>query len=75
MLKLSLVEINYSFFSLDFDPTERYTLWGSLIGAAFLHMSVYGANQLQVQRYRTVATISQARKYVKILPLSYLLMK
>jgi len=23
---------------------------------------VYGANQLQVQRYRTVATIAQARK-------------
>ncbi|PNF32377.1 hypothetical protein B7P43_G10101 [Cryptotermes secundus] len=54
------------FFNLDFDPTERYTLWGSLIGAAFLHMSVYGANQLQVQRYRTVATISQARKMIWI---------
>jgi hypothetical protein len=38
-------------------------MWGSLFGAAFLHMSVYGANQLQVQRYRTVATIGQARKY------------
>jgi hypothetical protein len=50
-------------------------MWGSLIGAAFLHVSVYGANQLQVQRYRTVATISQARKYVKILYVLYLFMK
>ncbi|KAJ9591153.1 hypothetical protein L9F63_002308, partial [Diploptera punctata] len=54
------------FFNWNVDPTERYTFWSSLIGAAFLHISVYGANQLQVQRYRTVSTISQARKMLWI---------
>ncbi|XP_021935156.1 sodium-coupled monocarboxylate transporter 1-like isoform X2 [Zootermopsis nevadensis] len=54
------------FFNWSIDPTERYTLWGSLIGSAFLHVSVYGANQLQVQRYRTVATIEQARQMIWI---------
>ncbi|PSN39975.1 hypothetical protein C0J52_13378 [Blattella germanica] len=54
------------FFNWDFDPTERYTLWASFIGAGVLHISVYGANQLQVQRYRTVATVGQARKMMWI---------
>jgi hypothetical protein len=49
--------------SWDLDPTERYTAWGSLVGAAFLHCAVYGVNQLQVQRYLTVPTIQAARKY------------
>lgn len=51
------------FRSWSLDPTERYTAWGSLVGAAFLHCAVYGVNQLQVQRYLTVPTIQAARKY------------
>jgi hypothetical protein len=57
-----MTQVQLIAFSWNIDPTERYTLWSSLIGSAFLHISVYGANQLQVQRYRTVATIAQARK-------------
>ncbi|KAJ4439382.1 hypothetical protein ANN_07504 [Periplaneta americana] len=55
-----------NFFNWDVDPTERYTVWGTLFGVAFLHISIYGANQLQVQRYRTVATIGQARRMLWI---------
>lgn len=48
------------------DPTERYSVWSSFIGAAVLHMAVYGANQLQVQRYLTVSSIAQARQMLWI---------
>nr|CAD7263334.1 unnamed protein product [Timema shepardi] len=50
------------FFNWNMDPTERYTVWSTVIGAAFLHSAVYGANQLQVQRYLTVPTVRQAIK-------------
>ncbi|XP_059478941.1 sodium-coupled monocarboxylate transporter 1-like [Neocloeon triangulifer] len=54
------------FFNFDMDPTERYTFWGSLVGAAFLHCAVYGVNQLQVQRYLTVPTVEAARRMLWI---------
>ncbi|CAB3363589.1 Hypothetical predicted protein [Cloeon dipterum] len=54
------------FFNWDTDLTERYTLWGSFIGAACLHCAVYGVNQLQVQRYLTVPTVQAARKMLWI---------
>nr|CAD7394485.1 unnamed protein product [Timema cristinae] len=47
-------------FNWNMDPTERYTVWSTVIGAAFLHTAVSGANQLQVQRYLTVSTVRQA---------------
>ncbi|XP_049805974.1 sodium-coupled monocarboxylate transporter 1-like isoform X1 [Schistocerca nitens] len=54
------------FFNWNFDPTERYTVWSCLIGAGFLHNTVYGANQLQVQRYLTVKTVNKARQMMWI---------
>ncbi|XP_034239111.1 sodium-coupled monocarboxylate transporter 2-like [Thrips palmi] len=48
------------------DPTERYSVWSSFVGAAVLHMAVYGANQLQVQRYLTVPSVKQARQMIWI---------
>ncbi|KAJ1528624.1 hypothetical protein ONE63_007020 [Megalurothrips usitatus] len=54
------------FFKWTTDPTERYSVWSAFIGAAVLHTAVYGANQLQVQRYLTVSTISQARQMLWI---------
>ncbi|KAK3926783.1 Sodium-coupled monocarboxylate transporter 2 [Frankliniella fusca] len=48
------------------DPAERYSVWTTLVGAALLHTAVYGANQLQVQRYLTVPSIAQARRMVWI---------
>lgn len=41
-------------------------MWSSFVGAAVLHTAVYGANQLQVQRYLTVSTIRQARQMLWI---------
>ncbi|KAL0273741.1 UNVERIFIED_CONTAM: hypothetical protein PYX00_006346 [Menopon gallinae] len=53
-------------FDFDFDPTRRYTFWSVFIGSAFLHFSVFGSNQLQIQRYLSVQSISAARKMLWI---------
>lgn len=53
-------------FKWNADPTERYSVWSTLVGAAVLHTAVYGANQLQVQRYLTVRTVAQARQMLWI---------
>uniref|UniRef100_A0A0A9X2G5 Sodium-coupled monocarboxylate transporter 2 n=1 Tax=Lygus hesperus TaxID=30085 RepID=A0A0A9X2G5_LYGHE len=54
------------FFNFDTDPTERYTFWSSFIGSGFLHMSTYGGNQLQIQRYLAVRSNKEARKMLWI---------
>ncbi|KAK7572068.1 hypothetical protein V9T40_014540 [Parthenolecanium corni] len=53
-------------FNWDLNPTTRYTTWSAFIGSAFLHISFYGGNQLQIQRYLTVKTPQQARKMLWI---------
>ena len=35
------------------DPTVRVTLWGLLIGAAFMHLVQMATDQVSVQRYLT----------------------
>lgn len=35
------------------DPTIRHTWWTLTLGGAFIYVSVYGTNQVQVQRYLT----------------------
>ncbi|XP_071454719.1 sodium-coupled monocarboxylate transporter 1-like isoform X2 [Hetaerina americana] len=49
------------FFNWNPDPTDRYTIWSVVLGVGCLHIGTYGANQLQVQRYLSVATVEQAR--------------
>jgi len=41
-------------YSFQADPTVRHTWWSLLIGGAFTYVSVYGTNQVQVQRYLTM---------------------
>src|SRR6185436_19929089 len=46
-------------FHLDFRQT--YTFWSGLIGGLFLHLSYFGCDQSQVQRYLTAKSLNQAR--------------
>jgi SSS family transporter len=44
-----------------FDPTNRYTIWSGIIGGLFLHLSYFGCDQSQVQRYLTAKSVDAAR--------------
>jgi Na+/proline symporter len=44
-----------------FDPRQTYTFWSGLIGGLFLHLSYFGCDQSQVQRYLTAKSLTQAR--------------
>jgi Na+/proline symporter len=39
----------------------NYTLWSGLLGGMFLHMSYFGADQTQVQRYLTAKSVDSGR--------------
>ncbi|XP_054646581.1 sodium/iodide cotransporter [Dunckerocampus dactyliophorus] len=51
--------INFNDF--DFDPRRRYTFWSLSVGGALVWLSMYGANQAQVQRYVSCKTERDAR--------------
>jgi Na+/proline symporter len=44
-----------------FDIHQTYTFWSGLIGGLFLHLSYFGCDQSQVQRYLTAKSLNQAR--------------
>ena len=44
-----------------FDPKQTYTFWSGLIGGFFLHLSYFGCDQSQVQRYLSAKSLNQAR--------------
>src|SRR4051812_8878251 len=44
-----------------FDVHQTYTFWSGLIGGLFLHLSYFGCDQSQVQRYLTAKSLRQAR--------------
>jgi Na+/proline symporter len=44
-----------------FDLRQTYTFWSGLIGGLFLHLSYFGCDQSQVQRYLTAKSLTQAR--------------
>jgi len=44
-----------------FDLRQTYTFWSGLIGGLFLHLSYFGCDQSQVQRYLTAKSLNQAR--------------
>ena len=44
-----------------FDPKQTYTFWSGLIGGLFLHLSYFGCDQSQVQRYLSAKSLKQAR--------------
>ena len=51
----------------DLDPTITTTIWSGLIGMTLFHITVYGGNQMMVQRTLGAKSIGDAKK-------SYLLM-
>jgi solute:Na+ symporter, SSS family len=44
-----------------FDIRQTYTFWSGVIGGLFLHLSYFGCDQSQVQRYLTAKSLTQAR--------------
>ena len=42
-----------------FDPRQTYTFWSGLIGGLFLHLSYFGCDQSQVQRYLTAKSLQR----------------
>ncbi|VDP04517.1 unnamed protein product [Schistosoma margrebowiei] len=53
---------NEIFFSID--PFKRHTLWTLIIGGTGLVLSIFGANQTQIQRYMACRDLKTARRYV-----------
>jgi sodium-coupled monocarboxylate transporter 8/12 len=49
-------------FSLSLDPTVRLTLWGLIIGAAFMHLVQMATDQVSVQRYLTAKSLKEAQR-------------
>ncbi len=48
--------------SLSLDPTVRLTLWGLLIGAAFMHLVQMATDQVSVQRYLSASSLQVAQR-------------
>ena len=46
---------------LHWDPSEKYTLWSSLIGGLFLFLSYFGTDQSQVQRLLAGRSVRDAQ--------------
>jgi Na+/proline symporter len=44
-----------------FDVRQTYTFWSGIVGGLFLHLSYFGCDQSQVQRYLTAKSLDQAR--------------
>jgi hypothetical protein len=49
--------------SFDPSPGKRHSIWSLIVGGYFTWVTIYGVNQSQVQRYLTVASMRQAKKY------------
>ncbi|XP_066587706.1 putative sodium-dependent multivitamin transporter [Prorops nasuta] len=50
-----------NFFDFRLDPTVRHTWWGLLFGGACLFLSLYGVNQVQVQRLLTTKSLRSSQ--------------
>jgi SSS family transporter len=48
--------------SLSPDPTVRVTLWGIVIGAAFMHLVQMATDQVSVQRYLSASSMKVAQR-------------
>jgi len=44
-----------------FDPHNRYTFWSGVLGATFLMLAYFGADQSQVQRYISGESVRESR--------------
>ncbi|XP_063983111.1 putative sodium-dependent multivitamin transporter isoform X1 [Diachasmimorpha longicaudata] len=62
------------FNSTSFDPTVRHTWWNLIIGGFFIYLSLYGVNQIQVQRVLTIRNLKRAKAAVWLsLPITVIL--
>lgn len=50
------------FDSISIDPTVRHTWWSLTLGGFFTYLSLYGVNQVQVQRLLTINDLKAAQK-------------
>ncbi len=48
--------------SMSLDPTVRITLWGALIGGAFLNLVQMATDQVSVQRYLTASSLRESQR-------------
>ena len=48
--------------SFSLDPTERLTIWGLVIGGAFMHLVQMATDQVSVQRYLTAKSLREAQR-------------
>ena len=48
--------------NLSFDPTVRVTLWGLLLGGAFMNLVQMATDQVSVQRYLTATSLKTAQR-------------
>ncbi len=48
--------------SWSLDPTVRITLWGLLLGSAFMHLIQMATDQVSVQRYLTAKSLKEAQR-------------
>jgi len=48
--------------SLSLDPTVRVTLWGLVLGSAFMHLVQMATDQVSVQRYLTATSLRTAQR-------------
>lgn len=49
-------------FEYSFDPSKVATIWTGIIAMSIYHVTVYGVNQMMVQRTLTAKTIGDAKK-------------
>lgn len=57
-------EVKLSYYSFDIDLRTRHTFWTGLIAAYFSWIPLFAGTQAQIQRYLSVPTLRDARKYV-----------
>jgi len=48
--------------SFSLDPTVRLTIWGLVIGGAFMHLVQMATDQVSVQRYLTAKSLKEAQR-------------
>ncbi len=55
--------------SFSLDPTERLTIWGLILGGAFMHLVQMATDQVSVQRYLTAKSLREAQRglWIKLL--------
>ncbi len=56
-----LLLILFLYVSFVIDPQRRYSFWSFTVGGTMVWLSMYGANQAQVQRYISCRTEKQAQ--------------